>query len=115
MLDERAELSQALRLIARLFAEELWRAMPRDTRTGRAPEEHVVARAFDPQGLLTVKEASTMLGVPARRVYELAGRRELRAARIGRSVRFRRRDIDAYIEERIDQPFLLSRQRDRSR
>jgi excisionase family DNA binding protein len=113
MLDERVELSQALRLIARLFAEELWRAMPQDVRTGRASREDVAARAFDPQGLLTVKEASTMLGVPARRVYELASRRELKAVRIGRSVRFRRRDIDAYIEERIEQPVLLSRQRDR--
>ena len=45
-----------------------------------------------------LKEVAVLLGIPASRVYELASRRELKVVRIGRSLRFRRRDIEAYID-----------------
>ena len=49
------------------------------------------------------------------RVYELAGRRELKVVRIGRSLRFRRRDIEAYIDSQVEQPFPEPRPRYRFR
>jgi excisionase family DNA binding protein len=73
--------------------------------------ERLVPPAFD--GLVSVKQVTVLLQIPVRRVYELASRRELKVVRIGRSLRCQRSDIDAYIENHVEQPFPQLRSRHR--
>jgi len=47
---------------------------------------------------LTVAQAAEHMAVPASRVYDLAARDDLRHGRDGRSLRFRRSWLDAYME-----------------
>lgn len=55
--------------------------------------------------LLDVNDVARLLGVRPRRVYELAETRDqnvrLPAVRIGRTLRFRRADIERWTEERV--------------
>lgn len=48
--------------------------------------------------LLTVAETATILSLRPARVYELVRQRVLRAVRVGRYVRVRSRDLQAWIE-----------------
>ena len=53
------------------------------------------------QRLLSVKEAADFLQVKPNRVYEIShwkGENGLRCVRIGRQIRFRMEDIEAYLE-----------------
>jgi len=48
--------------------------------------------------------AATYLGVSPRMVYKLADTGELRGYKLGRVIRFRRVDLDAYPEANVIQP-----------
>lgn len=48
--------------------------------------------------LLTVDEVAQWLKVPKRWVYDRAQRGELPSGRVGRYLRFRRRDVNAFID-----------------
>jgi excisionase family DNA binding protein len=50
--------------------------------------------------LLAAPEVAELLGVSARYVLELARRGEIAHVRIGRSVRFRRESVEAFVIER---------------
>ena len=51
-----------------------------------------------PITLLTPLEVAGMLRVKLPRIYEAVKTRRLRAVRIGRLLRFRRQDVDAFLE-----------------
>jgi excisionase family DNA binding protein len=48
-------------------------------------------------GLLTAREAAKILTISPRHLWDLTDRGELPAIKIGRSVRYARADIDAFI------------------
>ena len=48
--------------------------------------------------------AATYLGISQRSVYKLADEGELRGYTLGRVIRFRRADLDAFLEAHIIQP-----------
>ncbi len=48
--------------------------------------------------------AATYLGVSQRLVYKLADQGDLRGYKLGRVIRFRRVDLDAYLEANVIQP-----------
>lgn len=48
--------------------------------------------------LLALEEGAWYLGTTPRQLRELWSRREIAAVKVGRLVRFRREDLDAYIE-----------------
>jgi excisionase family DNA binding protein len=48
---------------------------------------------------LTYREAAQALGVSERKVWELVDKGQLKAVRIGRSVRIRRTDLEAFLAE----------------
>ncbi len=48
--------------------------------------------------LLTTDEVAQYLKVKLPRVYELVAARKLKAFRIGRQLRFRRRDVEEFLE-----------------
>lgn len=47
--------------------------------------------------LLTIDEVADFLRISNTSVYRLVGRRELPVCRVGRSLRFDRRDLEAYL------------------
>jgi len=54
--------------------------------------------------LLSVEEAAAYLGISPRTIYNRTGRKSknpfpVRARRIGKLVKFDKRDLDAYVEE----------------
>lgn len=51
--------------------------------------------------LLTAREAAAVLRVSERTVWALAKQGKLAAVRIGRAVRYRREDIQAFVEKCI--------------
>jgi excisionase family DNA binding protein len=53
----------------------------------------------DTEPLLTAAEVAALLHVPKARVYELTRQGVLPAARIGKNVRFRRSEIDRWLEQ----------------
>ena len=53
---------------------------------------------------IDAEEAAKMLGVTARTVTRLAERGEIPGFRVGRLWKFRRRDIQEYIERQIRRP-----------
>lgn len=57
--------------------------------------------AVEPTQLVTAKQIAAWTGLHLSTVYELADTGELRAVRIGRSVRFRVADYEAFITERL--------------
>lgn len=56
-----------------------------------------------PVGFLTVAEVADQLRVSTMTVYRLVKAGELPAARIGRSYRIRRADVDAFLSARYTQ------------
>lgn len=56
-------------------------------------------RPAPPKLLLTSKEASTALGISPRKLWELTAGRQIASVRIGRSVRYDVRDLEAYIDD----------------
>jgi len=50
--------------------------------------------------LLRTDEVAQYLKVKLPRVYELVAARKLKAYRVGRQLRFRRRDIEEFLEDR---------------
>ena len=54
--------------------------------------------AFENDSLLTVNEVGALLRVSRVTVYRLMERGELASVKVGESRRFRRRDIEAYID-----------------
>ena len=53
-----------------------------------------------PQEFYTVKELAKLLRVTEMTIYRLVKRGELAAYHIGRAMRFRRGDIEAFLQER---------------
>ncbi|HEX8135801.1 MAG TPA: helix-turn-helix domain-containing protein [Actinomycetes bacterium] len=57
-----------------------------------------------PERLLSVEEVAERLGLPVSTLYHWSHRgEELLGARIGRRLRYRESDVDAYIAERFTQ------------
>ncbi|MEX2375577.1 MAG: helix-turn-helix domain-containing protein [Dehalococcoidia bacterium] len=52
-----------------------------------------------PEGAITVRDVAAYLNVTEKTVYRLAQRGELPGFKVAGAWRFRRRDIDAWIEE----------------
>ena len=50
------------------------------------------------ESFLTVQEVAELMRVSTMTVYRLIKSGELRAARIGRSIRLREREVEAYLE-----------------
>lgn len=67
-------------------------------RTGMQNNSENKANSID--GLLTAEETAKLLTVSPRTVWALTKTGELPAIRIGRSVRYSRQDIDAFIAAR---------------
>ena len=57
-----------------------------------------------PNDILEPEEVAEMLRIHVRTVKILAGQRKLPGFRIGNQWRFRRSDIDKYIEQQIQRP-----------
>ncbi len=101
MIDEDAKVVSAalvsfLQGLARLFAQEL-RQQPGAQAVLRMEEPH---GTYQSQRLLKVNKAADFLQVKPNRVYEIAhwkGPDGLRCVRIGRQIRFRMEDIEAYL------------------
>ena len=49
--------------------------------------------------VMTAKEAAEFLRLGTRKLWELTATRKIRAAKIGRAVRYDRRDLVAYLEQ----------------
>lgn len=75
-------------------------------RAEREPAERVVTDDLgmdDPDRLLNVDELAGYLGVPTKTLYAWRYRREgPRGFRVGRHLRYRWRDVQAWIEEQLD-------------
>ena len=54
-----------------------------------------------PEGLLDYQGAAEYLGTTPRHVKELWAQRRLTAVKVGRRVRFRRCDLDDYVERNL--------------
>ncbi len=54
-----------------------------------------------PAAPLTAEEVAERLGVTAGKVYQLARCRSLRAIKIGRAVRFKAEDVEAYKNRKL--------------
>lgn len=52
------------------------------------------------EGLLTLVEAGEVLGIGRTRMYQLVRRKELPVVRVGRLVRVRKADLEAWIAAR---------------
>jgi len=57
-----------------------------------------MAMVDDIEPLLTANQVADLLAISRKRAYELASQGRLPAVRLGRQVRFRRRDVRALIE-----------------
>lgn len=60
--------------------------------------------AADDPGWLGTPAAATYLGLNQRTVYKLVDQGDVRGYKLGRVLRFRRADLDAYLEASIVQP-----------
>jgi excisionase family DNA binding protein len=70
---------------------------------GPGPEPGVTG-TFEPAedaALLTVDQVAMLLQVPKRWVYERAQRGDLPSGKVGKYLRFRRRDVLAYIDRQF--------------
>lgn len=63
--------------------------------TANEPPRRRLTRA----DVMTAREVAEMLSLPLSTVYELARRRELPSARLGRAVRFVRDDVEARLRD----------------
>ena len=50
--------------------------------------------------LLNVKQTAKILAISPRKLWEIANRKDIPHVRIGRCVRYREEDIDAYVASR---------------
>jgi excisionase family DNA binding protein len=66
-----------------------------------AEDGPVTGRQFQDPQLLTPPQVCQLLQVKLDRIYELVWARRLRAIRIGRQLRFRPRDIEAFLERSL--------------
>ncbi|QVL31729.1 helix-turn-helix domain-containing protein [Telmatocola sphagniphila] len=57
--------------------------------------------------LVDAREAARLLGIGARKLWEITNTRELPAVRIGRAIRYDMADIRAFIERAKDKPFIV--------
>lgn len=58
-----------------------------------------------PPPLLTIDEVAAVLRVSKTSVYRLVDRRKLPFCRVGRGLRFRREDLEAYLQAtRVERP-----------
>ncbi|MGQ9768815.1 MAG: helix-turn-helix domain-containing protein, partial [Anaerolineae bacterium] len=74
-----------------------------------APPDPRAAGALLPEGkgddaLLTVAEAAQQLTISAKKLYRLAAQGRIPHVRLGRSLRFRRADLDRWLEQRVVRP-----------
>ena len=53
----------------------------------------------DSEPTLEVRDAARQIGVPIRRLYDLIDRDELPAYKVGRNIKLRQSDVDAYRSE----------------
>ncbi len=61
-------------------------------------DTHEAPPGGEPESLLTVDEAAVYLHVSRSKIYLLTCRRQIPHIKLGRHVRFRRTDLDAWIE-----------------
>ena len=102
MTDENAKAASAtlvpfLQAFARIIAQEL----QQQQRARTSPQTEDAPRIHRSPTLLTAKEAAAFLQVAPNRVYEIShwkGPDGLRSVRIGRTIRFRTEDIEAYLD-----------------
>ena len=53
---------------------------------------------YENAGLMDVKKTADYLAVPTSRIYSLVFKKELPHYKLGRSVRFKREDIDKFVQ-----------------
>ena len=51
--------------------------------------------------LLSVPELAEFLGISVASIYRMIERRSIRFIRLARHIRFRRSDVESYLEERV--------------
>lgn len=61
------------------------------------PPESAPRRRLTREDIMTVSEVAELLALPRSTVYELARRGELPCARLGRTLRFVREDIETHL------------------
>ena len=66
-------------------------------------------------GLLTVREAAEFLSISRSKLYEMMDNGELNFVKLGRCVRYRRSDLDQYLDRQTRVGALHSRQSRRAR
>src|SRR5680860_744061 len=86
-------------------------ARPSSTLTGARARWGLMAgsttsRQFDPhaEAYLSVPEAAVYLSVPERLIRRIVAERRVAFHKVGRYVRFRRADLDAFVQ-RVDTPY----------
>jgi excisionase family DNA binding protein len=79
-----------------------------------APEEDAgiseSSKITTPGGMLTAEHAATMLGISSKSIYRLAQQGRLPYARVGRSLRFPRKALDAWLSSCSFRPRVLKSQ-----
>lgn len=102
MIDEDATAaSVALVSFVRAFARLILEELRQQQEEHSIPQGEDTPRSHKSRRLLTAKEAADLLQVAPNTVYEIShwkGPDGLRSVRIGRTVRFRMVDIEAYLD-----------------
>lgn len=65
-----------------------------------APQERTPRRRITREDVMTAAEVAALLAMPKSTIYELARRGELPCARLGRTMRFLRDDVEARLQGR---------------
>lgn len=88
------------RMATALFAA-LTEAVPGNSRIAHTatpgPRIQVMPTLDDNPALMTAKQVADQLGISRTKVYDLLHSRQLGSVQIGRSRRFRTKDVDAYV------------------
>lgn len=67
------------------------------------PQDRVPMTSCTSDGLITAREVCELVGMKPSWVYELAAQGGIPSYAMGRAIRFRRADVDAFVESRRKQ------------
>ena len=97
--DARAALLELARLLGRMAAEDAVDQSTLDTCPPQSQKKELAMTNSKPVRLLTPDEAAQFLSVSQRTVKRLVADGSLRAYKVRRSMRFKLKDLEAFIEQ----------------